>query len=156
MTSDDATGGILPGFRTLDEQIEAAEVAGKEGDFAKALVILRGAVERHPDDARARYALGLAIFLSFKADITHQEIWEPLSDDEELAEEAEAELEQAIELNPKMAEAYATLGILKGLRGENRAAVEILEKALELEPGIFSVRENLEIIKSRLDEDEAE
>jgi len=156
MTSDEATGGILPGFRTLDEQIAAAEAAGKEGDFPKAMAILRGAVERHPDDARARYALGLAIFLSFKADITYQEIWEPLADDEDLAEEAETELEHAIELNPKMAEAYATLGILKALRGENKAAVEILEKALALEPGIFSVRENLEIIKSRLDEGEAE
>ncbi|MCX7626095.1 MAG: tetratricopeptide repeat protein [Candidatus Sumerlaeaceae bacterium] len=131
-------------FATVDEYLEAAENAGDEKQLEKSIEILREAVERFPDSAEAHYDLGVALFMLLESRLAHLDFWENLAEDEELAEEAVAAFEAAIERKPDFAPAYTNLGNMLALRGDARKAVNLWQRSLELEPNQPEVRDNLD------------
>lgn len=131
-------------FSTVEEYLEAAENAGDEKQLERALDILREAVERFPDSGDAHYDLGVALFMLLESRLAHLDLWENLAEDEELAEEAIAAFEAAIERKPDFAPAYTNLANMLALRGNVRKAVALWQRSLELDPDQPEVKDNLE------------
>jgi tetratricopeptide (TPR) repeat protein len=77
-----------------------------------------------------------------------------LCDDEERLEEAEESYEQALELDPKSAEAYESLGhFIFAIHDDARASLPFFEKAIELGAGA-SAREGLREAREELADEE--
>ena len=96
-----------------------------EEGMEQALVFFRNAVEHDPDYALAW--VGLADSLILLHDYGYR------TPDDALLE-AEAAIERAQQVDPELAEAYASLGGLSGTRGDVLGAVEWLKRATELRP----------------------
>jgi tetratricopeptide (TPR) repeat protein len=154
---NEADGSSLPSYRYnldgLEEYLTTAEQIAKDGRYNEAASMLREAVQRYPDSARAHYEFGVAQFLRLQQDLAHLELWESLADDEEAAEECFHAFQEAIRLDPSMTEAYVRLGSLLALRGRPRKAIEVWEKALELNPDLPGIREDIEACRARLGEE---
>lgn len=154
---NEADGSSLPSYRYnldgLEEYLTTAEQIAKDGRYNEAAAILREAVQRYPDSATAHYEFGVAQFLRLQQDLAHLELWESLADDEEAAEECFQAFQEAIRLDPAMTEAYVRLGSLLALRGRPRKAIEVWEKALELNPDQPGIREDIEACRARLGEE---
>lgn len=84
------------------------------------------AIERDEDFALAR--VGLADALTLLYDYGYAE-------HEEVLPEAKAAIETALELDPELAEAHASLGLLNTATRNGAAAIESLERAVALRPG---------------------
>lgn len=76
-------------------------------------------VTLHPETAEAHYLYGLAL---------------SKQPDEPSANAAQAQLEKAIELDPRLGNAYLQLGILKSSRKDFTGAIVALQKAIEFTP----------------------
>ena len=50
---------------------------------------------------------------------------------------------QAIKLNPRLADAYANLGVALSQKGQTKEAVDSWQRALEINPGQIYVQNNL-------------
>jgi tetratricopeptide (TPR) repeat protein len=137
-------------FDTLDEYIATSEQIGADGRSEEAVAVMREATARFPDSARAHYSLGFALVLALKIDLAEKLLWEPLADEEELAEECQDAFQGAIERDPGMWEAYSALGTLLAVRGRARKAVEVWEKSLALNPDQPDVRVDLETCRGTL------
>lgn len=96
-----------------------------EDGMSQALVFFRRATEQDPEFALAW--VGLADTLALLHDYKYRS--------EEVLPEAEAAVDRALELNPELAEAHASLGLLNSTRRNGPAALQALEKATELRPG---------------------
>lgn len=142
------------GFATLEEYLQAAESAADQQQLAQAIDILREAVRRFPESGEAYYDLGVALFMLLETRLAHLDLWQNLAEDEELAEEAVAAFEAAIERKPDFAPAYTNLGNMLALRGNVKKAVKLWRRSLELDPNQPEVAENLERY-AQLVEDEA-
>lgn len=99
----------------LNDLLDEAQADLDKNDFAAAIVPLQKFLAEKPDVAFAHFQLAYA-FTALKR-----------------TDEARAEYQKAVELDPKMAEAYLNLGILQ-LDTDPAAAVAPLRKATELLP----------------------
>jgi tetratricopeptide (TPR) repeat protein len=88
----------------------------------EALALLRGQASRSPNDPYVFWFLGEALSRS------------GLLPGSEAEKEAIAAIETSIRLNPRLPQPRALLGKIRLRRGEIDAAVELLEKAIELDP----------------------
>jgi tetratricopeptide (TPR) repeat protein len=102
---------------SLDDQYLAAAAIVQEREFETAARILEPYVRQHPSDARGYLALALAYLGQQR-----------FSDGKE-------KLEQALQLNPSLAEAEYQLGELANKDGSSSDAIRHLEKAAQLQPG---------------------
>ncbi len=96
-----------------------------EDGMSQALMFFRRATEQDPEFALAW--IGLADTLALLHDYKYRS--------EEVLPEAQAAVGRALELNPQLAEAHASLGLLNSTRRNGPAALQALEKATELRPG---------------------
>ena len=112
---------------------------------AEGIDVMREAAARHPDAARAYYGLGVALMMALKADLARQEIWEPLSDEEAMAEEAQDALQKCLSHDPEMWQALTSLGTLLAVRGRMDKALEVWGRSLELNPDQPGVRTDMEM-----------
>lgn len=96
-----------------------------EDGMSQALIFFRRATEQDPEFALAW--IGLADTLALLHDYKYRS--------EAVLPEAEAAVERALDLNPQLAEAHASLGLLNSTRRKGPSALEALEKATELRPG---------------------
>ncbi len=111
---------------TLAVQGRAYLDARTEDGAEQALVFFRNAIEQDPDYAIAW--VGLADALTMLHDYGYRS-------PEEVLPEAEAAIEHALELNPELAEAYASLGALYSTRVKMPEAIRSLKRATALRPG---------------------
>ncbi len=88
----------------------------RSGSVDKALPIFDRLVQKYPDDVSIRYSLGLSYFFLRRMD------------------DAFAEFEKVIELNPKHANAYMNLASIYESRGEISQAIESLETVVSFDP----------------------
>jgi len=99
----------------LNDLLDEAQTALDKNDYNAAIPLLQKFIAEKPDVAWAHFQLGYAYTALKQAD------------------QARAEYEKAVALDPKMAEAQLNLGILL-LEKEPAAAVEPLRKAVKLLP----------------------
>jgi tetratricopeptide (TPR) repeat protein len=92
-------------------------------------------MQSQPGNALARYYYALALLKGAKASGS------PAS-----TEPAEALLQKAVSIDPKLAEAYFQLGNLYSERGNNKAAVSNYQKALEANPQMGEAHYRLGLI----------
>jgi len=69
-----------------------------------------------------------------------------------LLRKAEYQYREAVALGPPMASVYNNLAVMAVQEKEPEKGVEYFKKALEIEPGLVSVRENLEKVEGQLEE----
>lgn len=138
-------------FDSLEEYLATSAKIADEGRNSEAIAIMREADRAFPKSALVHYNLGVAIFMTLREDLSHLEVWEDLADQEELAEECLLQFQTAIELDPQMAPAYANLGMVLALRGRNKDAMNALKRALELDPELPGVQEELDIVREELE-----
>ncbi|REL33342.1 hypothetical protein DYD21_11215 [Rhodohalobacter sp. SW132] len=105
------------GRRQLDQR------TGK--GMKRAVEYFRSAVEQDPDYALAW--VGLADALALQYDYGH-------ADKDKTLPRAEEAINRALELDPNLAEAYASLGLLYSNRHQGSAAIRELKRAVELQP----------------------
>ncbi|RFP70227.1 hypothetical protein DZK26_00410 [Wenzhouxiangella sp. 15190] len=96
-----------------------------ENGMSQALIFFRRATEQDPEFALAW--VGLADTLALLHDYKYRS--------EGVLPEAESAVDRALELNPELAEAHASLGLLNSTQRDGPAALQSLEKATELRPG---------------------
>ncbi|PYV00575.1 MAG: sulfatase [Acidobacteria bacterium] len=99
--------------------------AAREGQIEQAVRHLRAAVEADPNSAEARNALG-RLYL-----------------DQSNFRAAQAELSEAIRLNPAFAWAHFNLGLLFSQTGTKKQAADAFRKALEADPQLQVARDAL-------------
>jgi len=99
----------------LNNFLAEAQIAMDRKDFASAAKDYQSYLDKKPDDAAVHFQLGYALTAMQKLD------------------EAEVQYHKAIELNPKMSEAYLNLGLTL-LDSDPNAAIGPLQKATELLP----------------------
>lgn len=106
------------GRRQLDQRTEKG--------IKRAVEYFQSAVEQDPEHALAW--VGLADALALQYDYGHE-------DKEITLPRAEEAINHALDLDPNLAEAYASLGLLYSNRHRGSAAIRELKRAVELQPG---------------------
>jgi len=104
-----------PAAVALSNTLAEAQAALDRADFVTAVSDYQSYLEKRPDDAAVHFQLGYALTGLEKLD------------------EAKVQYQRAIDLNPKMAEAYLNLGLTL-LDSNPSAAIAPLQKATELLP----------------------
>ena len=105
-----------PAAQELNDLLDAAQAALDKQDFEGAAKNYRDYLAKKPDDAVVHYDLGY-VYSALKR-----------------PDDAKAEYQRAIELDPKMAAAYLNLGVLL-MATDPITAIDPLEKAGDLNPG---------------------
>ena len=105
-----------PDALALNTLLANAQAALDHQDYAAAATAYQSYLEKKPDDAAVHFQLGYAFTALQKFD------------------DAKMQYQKAIDLNPKMAEAYLNLGLTL-LDSDPAAAIAPLQKAAELLPG---------------------
>jgi tetratricopeptide (TPR) repeat protein len=111
-----------------ESRIDRAKHLLGKGSTAEAIALLRGIVEKDPQNADAHLLLGTALALVPQRS------------------EALTAINQAIRLRPNSAASYNTLGIVFGRFMEPEAAREAFEKAIELDPQLVEARIHLSLV----------
>jgi tetratricopeptide (TPR) repeat protein len=120
----------------VEAWVWAARANQEQGDAEDAVEFWRGALERRPDDERARYFLELArqqvefgpeAGLAFMEAVRHYQLAE--------FDQAEAGFRRAVEASPDFAAAWGWLGRLYFTRADYARAAKAYARAHELEPG---------------------
>ncbi len=93
--------------------IQVAALLGKENDRQRALQVMRGLVERYPDNAEAAYANAL------------------LATQAQESEEAERSIRRVLELRPEWAKARVLFSHILTQQGDAEGARQVLEKGLK-------------------------
>lgn len=103
----------------------AALSGGKAGSVEAGEILMRldRRAKLEPDNAQAHYDYGAALTKAAPAD-------------ESKRRQAEAELERAIALDPRFAEARLELGIIDARRGQYHDAIAQYREAVRLKPGL--------------------
>ncbi|MDD3627963.1 MAG: tetratricopeptide repeat protein [bacterium] len=147
-------GKIEDILKKIDESPDNAELwldlgiqYGEEGRFKRAMEALKHSLNLNPESPAVHYNLGVLYSKVFFKDISKEELWEDLSDDEFAFEMATKELQEAISLEPNFIEAYNNLGTLYKLRHLDEEAVKMFKKSLELDPDQEDVRDELDEIQ---------
>jgi TolB-like protein/Flp pilus assembly protein TadD len=104
------------------EQLDRRDEEG----FRRALDYFRQAVAT--DSSYAMAWVGMADALTLLYSYRYAEA-------EEVIPDAERAVQRALELNPRSAEAHASLGLLQGVRMEGEGSLRELRRAVELRPG---------------------
>ena len=115
---------------------EAADKIGQK-NFDDAITLLKGALEKNPEDINARYLLGL----SYSRKKMHPEAIDVLT--------------QVIQSSPKFPPAYFELAICYQQQNELDKALEFYQKTMDLDPNNADAAYNSGLIlfgKSRVDE----
>jgi len=115
---------------------EAADKIGQK-DFDGALALLKGALEKNPEDINARYLLGLSYARK------------------NMYPEALAALTQVIQSSPKFPPAYFELAVCYQQQNELDKALELYQKTMELDPNNADAAFNSGLIlfgQNRMDE----
>lgn len=135
---------------SLDDYLATGEQIAKLGRLDEAVDIMREATRRYPESPTGKYNLGVALFLRVREDKAHLELWEDLADDENLADEAIAALQDAVAQDPNFIAAYNNLGRLLALRNRPREAFAAWERSLQLDPSQETVQAEMDLYRSKL------
>jgi tetratricopeptide (TPR) repeat protein len=155
-SENDTTGGfaVPTSFRynldSLEEYLATGERIANEGRLEEAVDLMREATQRYPESPTGRYNLGVALFLRLREGKEHLDIWEDLAGDEQLANEAMASLEGAIERDPGFVQAYNNLAKIYALRNRPEDAIRTWERSLSIQPGQDTIRAEMEMYKERI------
>ncbi len=128
----------------VDLLIDLGIEYGISKHFKKAKDAFTRAIELDDQNADAHYNLGVLYSKIFIADVTKEELWEDLTDDEFAFELATQELTYAINLAPDFIQAYNDLGILYKFRNIKDEAIKLFKKSLEIDPNQEDIKEELE------------
>lgn len=104
-------------LKETEAAVKGAAEKIRQGDFDGALAVLKGILEKTPDDPNALYLSGLA----------HLKKGQP--------QEAAPEFLKVSELSPKFAPAYYQLGVCRQKMKEPEKALESYATAMALDPG---------------------
>jgi tetratricopeptide (TPR) repeat protein len=104
-----------PAAKELNDLLDAAQAALDKQDFEGAAKDYREYLAKKPDDALVHYDLGYIDSVLKRP------------------EDAKAEYQRAIDLDPKMAAAYLNLGVVR-MATDPAGAIDPLEKAADLNP----------------------
>ena len=113
----------------------SATIQAQGGRVDLALPVFERLVKEYPDDFLIRYSLGLGYFFLRKID------------------EAQAQFEKVIELNPEYANVYLNLASIYEIRGDIASAIENLERVVSLgakSPVGVRAKERLGIVEANL------
>ncbi|HDS09131.1 MAG TPA: tetratricopeptide repeat protein [Firmicutes bacterium] len=123
---------------------------GKSGKFKKSMESMKKSLHLNPESPEVHYNLGVLYSKVFFKDISKEELWEDLTDDEFAFEMATKEFQEAISLDPEFVEAYSDLGMLFKIRHIDEEAIRMFKKSLELDPDQDEIRDELaEITKTQ-------
>jgi tetratricopeptide (TPR) repeat protein len=111
----------------------------EQGDTAKALPLLREAIDLAPALTEAHFQLALGLRRSYEAHVSSK----PGAASGPDPAAIEAELLRVIELDPAHAPAYAELGMFHASRGDTVHALAALRRAASLAPGLVTAQRAL-------------
>ena len=158
---------------TIDQVLQQAVDAHKEGRLDEAEINYRKAIELNPKNASTHYNLGVNLQIrgrSNEAEASYKKAIEIKPNFTEAynnlanliknfgrLDEAEINYKKAIEIKPNFAEAYCNLGIMQKELGKFEEAEINYKKAIEIKPNFADAYNNLGTIQKdlgRLDEAE--
>ena len=128
----------------IDLLIDLGIEYGISKHFKKAKDVFTRVIELDDTNVDAHYNLGVLYSKVFFEDVTKEELWEDLTDDEFAFELATQELTYAINLAPDFIQAYNDLGILYKIRHIDDEAIKLFKKSLEIDPNQEDIKEELE------------
>ena len=114
-----------------------------DGENAAAVEAWTKALELDPGLAEAHYNLGVLYGRSFIEDIAVDELWEDLTDEEILFENAVKHLRDALAIDSQLIPALNNLGHLYAIRGRFEEAKTCYEDSLRIDADQPDVREDL-------------
>jgi tetratricopeptide (TPR) repeat protein len=126
---------LWPDFR--DAHFNLGVVYQSMAELDSAEVSFRRTLEADPSYANAHYNLGI--------------VYDQMSD----YGSAEVEYRDAVTLDPSHARAWANLGAQEGRNNRFQEAIPLLERALEIEPGLLQARLNLAFAYEKVDMERA-
>jgi Flp pilus assembly protein TadD len=127
---------------------------GQKNIFNKSVPLLQKAVELDPDNPETHYNLAVCYGIMLLEDLERDELWEDITDEEELFELAISEYLEAIELDPEFVEAHNNLGTLYAMRGDEEDALKEWLISLEIDPDQPDIKEEVAIMQRSLREEE--
>ncbi len=137
-------------FDTLDEYLTTGEQMAADGRHEESVAILREASDRYGDNANAQYNLGTALLLAVREDLARNELWESLSDEEDLLEQAIVAFQNAIDRDPQMLPAYNNLARALSLHGRKDDALLVWERSLQINPDQEDAKADYEMLRTQL------
>jgi tetratricopeptide (TPR) repeat protein len=147
MATDEVRDSMNPAGKSseeeLDEKLRLAGELSDAGRYDEAIQMLRELAEQYPESPLPHHNLSVIYLLRLQEDYEHLEVWEDLSDDEKVFEQAVSEAEAALALQESFVPALNNLGTLFALRGWWQDAINQWERSLSEEPGQPLVREDL-------------
>jgi len=117
---DDRSGATQHVSRELELQLKSATTLVSNGQLYAAVKVLNKLALKYPDSATLFYTRGRCFQLTSKLDV------------------AISDYNRAITLDQKYADAHAKLGVTLNVLGQSEAAIESLQRALNIDPNNVS------------------
>ncbi len=132
----------------LDVLIDETEELVETGQARRAIRIWKKSMDRFADEPRAFYQLGWACYRYLEDELGGRET---LAGDPELLpfyEEGIYSLEEAVSMEPDNQQAWNLAARLYLMRDKKKAAIEALEKSLEIDDSQDDIQEMLDDLRS--------
>ena len=147
MSPEDEGTGNDQGVPDLDDILAQAEDLTSEQRYSEAQAMLRDAAARFPESPLPHHALSVVYLEQLRQDHEHEELWETLTEDEGLFDEAVSEAELACEIDDGFTPARNNLGRLFAYRGWWAEAIRQWEISLTLYPDQPAVRDDMSRVR---------
>jgi tetratricopeptide (TPR) repeat protein len=148
--------GYFPGGRhqtyrynldSLRDYIDFGEKLVCNGRILEGADVLHEATVRYEADAELFLDLGVTYFMALREHQAHRGLWEDPADEEDLADNCIAALEEAIALDSGLTPAYNLLGRIFAIRGRHDEALQLWQTSLAIDRNQPQLREEMDFFQ---------
>lgn len=136
----------------LDQILHEAADHYHEKRYDQAIALLKKAALEYPESPLPPHDLSVVFLNLYKEDISHHDVWDTQTEDEDFFEAAVGAAEEALEKDSQFVPAHNNLAVLFAMRGWWKEAISQWEMSLTLKPDQSGIREELVEARRHLDE----
>lgn len=134
-----------------DALVELGIVYAENEEYQKAKELFEKASKLYPDDPVIYYDLGFLYKMLLLKDTEHLELWEDVSDEQVLMDDAIYYFQKALEINPDYINALNNLASLYAIRNDYDDAITLWKRSLELDDSQELVRNDIQAILDKFE-----